>query len=150
MNLKEYLIECIIEDKDIITSLLYIDNQIQYTNLSYDELLDKIRNTEICLDIDTSLFYSAITDGEIESVIKVLISIPKLKSIYVNRTSVGINKYLIDRTNRYYKDQNIELNIDNDYNSYKDHDTSIIVCAFNEMVEDIKDKFKGIKLVIIK
>ncbi len=70
MPLKEHLINCLLEDKSIIDELLLIDNRVQYTSLTYENILNNLKNAVVYDNLDVVSSYIAITDGEIDSVLK--------------------------------------------------------------------------------
>ena len=80
MNLKEYLTLCILEEKEIVEHLLYIDNSVGCTTRTYEDLLETIRKIEPTIINEYSKLI-AITDGYFESVFKILISISSLDTI---------------------------------------------------------------------
>lgn len=148
MNLRDYLINCIIEEKDIINELLYIDNKIQYTHLNYEELVDKLNNVSK-INLDNDLNFVALTDGEVETVFKVLISVSKLDIIYVDKKSLGINKYLVSRANMFYENNNIQLDITDDYRKYLSSEYSIIISGFDTFVEELSKEFRNKDITIL-
>ena len=68
MDLKTYLLNCFLEDRSVIEELLFIDNKVQYTNLTYEKLLDVLKNISVYDNLDEAFSYIAITDGEFDSV----------------------------------------------------------------------------------
>ena len=148
MNLKEYLTSCILEEKEIVEHLLYIDNSIGCTTLTYEDLLETIRKIEPTLINEYSKLI-AITDGYFESVFKILISISSLDTIYVDRTFVALNKYLISRVNYFYNEEIIKLDITKDYFKYKDSKDKIIISGFDTFIEDMSDYFKDNQIIIV-
>lgn len=142
MNLKEYLINCFLEEREIIEQLIYIDNSIQKTNFTYEQMLNEIKE----LDVDNKQVINeqciAITDGELKTVFKILISIPTLNTLWVDRTSLGINKYLVSRANEFYQEERINLDITKDYWKYKNSEYPIIISGFDFFVEGISEDFK--------
>ena len=132
MNLKEYLINCFLEEREIIEELIYIDNSIQKTNFIYEQMLNDIREVKADNQQVINEQCIAITDGELKTVFKILISIPTLNTIWVNRTSLGINKYLVSRIN---------LDITKDYFKYKNSQYPIIISGFDFFVEGISEDF---------
>ena len=102
MDLKTYLLNCFLEDRSVIEELLFIDNKVQYTNLTYEKLLDVLKNISVYDNLDEAFSYIAITDGEFDSVCKILINITEIKTLYVNRCFLGINKYIVKCVNEFY------------------------------------------------
>lgn len=141
MELKEYLINCFLEERELIEELLYIDNNIQHQTLTYEQLLNEINNIEVTdKHIDNNLCV-AITDGEFKTVVKILIGIPTLNTLWVYRTSLGINKYLVSRTNEFYQEERINLDITRDYLKYKNSQYQIIISGFDFFVEGMSADF---------
>ena len=148
MNLKEYLTSCILEEKETVEHLLYIDNSIGCTTLTYEDLLETIRKIEPTLINEYSKFI-AITDGYFERVFKILISISSLDTIYIDRTFVALNKYLVSRVNYFYNEEIIKLDITKDYFKYKDSKDKIIISGFDTFIEDMSDYFKDNQIIIV-
>ena len=141
MELKEYLINCFLEERELMEELLYIDNNIQHQTLTYEQLLNEINNIEVTdKHIDNNLCV-AITDGEFKTVVKILIGIPTLNTLWVYRTSLGINKYLVSRTNEFYQEERINLDITRDYLKYKNSQYQIIISGFDFFVEGMSADF---------
>ena len=149
MDIKEYLINCILDDKNMIEELLLIDNKVQYTNLSYEKVLEILKNTYVYDNLDDTLSYIAITDGEVDSVLKVLVSSNNLIKLYVNRSFLGFNKYLVKCVNEYYGNEKIKLDDSTDYQKYVDKSNSIILCGFDTFVEELGKEFKDCELIIL-
>ena len=141
MELKEYLINCFLEERELIEELLYIDNNIQHQTLTYEQLLNEINNIEVTYKhIDNNLCV-AITDGEFKTVVKILIGISTLNTLWVYRTSLGINKYLVSRANEFYQEERINIDITRDYWKYKNSKYPIIISGFDTFVEEMSQEF---------
>jgi len=149
MNLKTYLLDCILEDRNIIEELLLIDNKVQYTNLTYESLIETLKNINECVILDEAFNYIAITDGEFDTVFKVLISVPCLSTIYVNRCFLGINKYLIKLINTFYECERIKLDDTIDYHKYLNCNDKIILYGFDTFVEELSKEFEDKEFIII-
>ena len=148
MNIKGYLISCILEEKEIVEHLLYIDNSIGCTTLTYEDLLETIRKIEPTF-INSNTKFVAITDGYFESVFKILISISSLDTIYIDRTFVALNKYLVSRVNYFYNEEVIKLDITKDYFKYKDSKDKIIISGFDTFIEDMSNYFRDNQIIIV-
>ena len=141
MNLKEHLINCFLEEREIIEELLYIDNNIQHTSLTYEQLLNEINDIEVNDKQIISNQCVAITDGEFKTVFKILMVLPYLNTLWVDRTSLGINKYLVSRANEFYQEERINIDITKDYFKYKDSKYPIIISGFDTFVEEMSQEF---------
>lgn len=139
MDLRTYLIDCILNNKSLIEELLFIDNKVQYTNITYESLLDTLKNIDKYDILDDN--FTALTDGEFDTVFKVLISAPNLSTIYVNRTFLGINKYLVSCANKFYELEKIKLDDSTDYHKYLNSADKIILSGFDTFVEEISKEF---------
>ena len=84
MNIKEFLVNCLLQEQSIVEELLYIDNKIQHTQLTYDNLIKKISLVSSLESINNKSEVVVISDGEIETVFKVLISEISINTIYLN------------------------------------------------------------------
>lgn len=136
MSLKEYLINCMINEKSIIEELIYIDNRVQHTSLTYDKLIEMLYSINEC-EILNDGESVAITDGEVENVFKVLISISGIRIIFVDRAFLGINKYLVSRVNLFYGEDVIELDIGYDYMKYINSKYFIVVSGIKDFVDEV-------------
>ena len=139
MDLRTYLIDCVLNNKSLIEELLFIDNKVQYTDITYESLLDRLKNVNKYDILDDN--FTALTDGEFDTVFKVLISVPNLSTIYVNRTFLGLNKYLVNKTNQYYGYEKIKLDDSTDYRKYHNSADKIILSGFDTFVEEISKEF---------
>lgn len=141
MDLRSYLMDCILEDKNIIEELLLIDNKVQYTNLTYETLINMLKKINDYDILDGNFNYVAITDGEFDTVFKVLINIPSLSTLYVNRSFLGINKYLIKLVNTFYECEKVKLDDSTNYHKYVNSTDKIILSGFDTFVDEIAKEF---------
>ena len=148
MNLQTYLIERISEDKSLIEELLFVDNKVQYTNLTYENVLELLKKDNEYDILDDDLNSIAITDGELNTVIKMIISVPNLSTIYVNRTFLGINKYLIKCVNELYGYEKIKLDETEDYQKYFNSANRIVLSGFDTFVEELAKEFNNEVVVL--
>lgn len=149
MNLKEYLLNCFLEDKSLIEELLFIDNKVQYTNLTYEKLLDVLKNISVYDNLDDAFNYIAITDGEFDSVCKVLINVSNIKVLYVNRCFLGVNKYLVNCVNTFYGEDKISIDSDKNYHQYIDKSNKIVLSGFDTFVEELSKDFNECEITIL-
>lgn len=149
MNLKEYLLNCFLEDKSLIEELLFIDNKVQYTNLTYEKLLDVLKNISVYDNLDDAFNYIAITDGEFDSVCKVLINVSNIKVLYVNRCFLGVNKYLVNCVNAFYDADKISIDSDKNYHQYIDKSNKIVLSGFDTFVEELSKDFNECEITIL-
>ena len=149
MPLKEYLINCLLEDKSIIDELLLIDNRVQYTSLTYENILNNLKNAVVYDNLDVVSSYIAITDGEIDSVLKVLINVKELKTVYIDRSFLGINKYLVKCVNDFYGEEKIVLDDSKDYRKYINNSPKIVLSGFDTFVEELSKEFNECDVTIL-
>ena len=149
MDLKTYLLNCFLEDRSVIEELLFIDNKVQYTNLTYEKLLDVLKNISVYDNLDEAFSYIAITDGEFDSVCKILINITEIKTLYVNRCFLGINKYIVKCVNEFYGADKVMLDSSINYQKYIDKSNKIVLCGFDTFVEELTKEFNECEIIIL-
>ena len=149
IELRAYLMNCIIEDKNVIEELLLIDNRVQYTNLTYESLISSLQDISDYDILDSNFNYVAITDGEFDTVFKVLINTPSLSTIYVNRSYLGINKYLIRMVNSFYDEEKVKLDDSTNYHKYINSDDKILLSGFDTFIDEISKEFVHKEIVIL-
>lgn len=147
MNLQSYLIECVLNDKDLVDVLLEIDNKIQYTDLSYENVLDILKNINVYDNLNDTCI--AITDGEVDTVIRVLLQTSNLTNLFINRSFLGINKYFVKCVNDYYEKDKIQLDTSTDYRKYIDSSNKIVLAGFDTFVEELSKEFENRDLIIL-
>ena len=115
--MKDYLLNILETEKDIVEELLSIDNKVQYTNYTYEYIYNKIYNFNK-YDNNLNDKYIVITDGEIDTILYILFNyIDNTIVLNINHKTIGLYKWLITRVNEYYN-KNIILDIDNNYELY--------------------------------
>lgn len=149
MDVKTYLLNCFLEDRSVIEELLFIDNKVQYTNLTYEKLLDVLKNISVYDNLDETFSYIAITDGEFDSVCKILINITEIKTLYVNRCFLGINKYIVKSVNEFYGADKVTLDSSVNYQKYIDKSNKIVLCGFDTFVEELTKEFNECEIIIL-
>lgn len=154
MSLNKYLIELLIQEQSIIEELLIIDNKIQFTSLTYNQLLNILQNITIDMDDLPVGKYDVITDGEINTTLKCLISYaPLINRMNINKRYVGVNKWFIKNINEYYKRNKININIlldiDNNYSQYTDS-KFLIICGFKEFIDGTLSLFNNKSVIKIE
>lgn len=154
MSLNKFLIELLIQERSIVEELLAIDNKIQFTNLTFEQLLNSIKDVTNEVEDIPMRKYDFITDGEIKTVLNCLINYaPFINHLNINKRYVGINKWLINHINDYYENNNINihiiLDIDNNYRKFNDSKV-IVVCGFKEFVEGTSLLFENKKILKIE
>lgn len=136
--MKEYLLNKLEEEKEIVESILDIDNRVQGTNIGYNQVYNLILNTkEITNNVDKK--YILITDGELSTIIYMLINYTNnIMCININHMTLGFNMWLVKKLNEYGID--ILLDKDNNYDIY-DKYNNIMIAGFEEFVEGTTDIF---------
>ncbi len=139
MSLNQYLIDLLMKERAIVEELLMIDNKIQFTNLTYDKLLNDIRGMTIHIKDIPIRKYDFITDGELQTILQCLINYaPLINHLNINKRYVGVNTWLVKHINDYYREQSLNINISLDISdSYSLYDDSkaIVICGFKEFIE---------------
>lgn len=133
MDLINYLLNLMIDEEDIIKELLIIDNKICYVNLTYNNLIDIIKNTKYN-ENNLDEKFDIITDGNINSVVYTLINYhDKINKINIDNYCYSINKWLVTRVNEYLN-SNIILEKDSFYDNYNN---KIIIIGEEEFTKSI-------------
>ena len=126
--MKEYLLNILDEEKNIVEELLSIDNRVQYTNYTYEYIYNKIYNFNK-YNNKLNDKYIVITDGEIDTILYILFNyIDNTIVLNVNHKTIGLYKWLITKINNNYN-KNIILDIDNNYELYDKYD-NILIAGF--------------------
>lgn len=145
--MKEYILNLLEEEKNIVEELLTIDNNVQKTNYTYEEIYKLIYNTNI-INNTLDKKYMVITDGEIGTIFNIIFNYTEnIICININHMSVAFNMWLIKRINE-YKNLDIILDKDNNYELY-DKFNDIIITGFKEFVAGTKDMYVGKNIVEI-
>jgi hypothetical protein len=136
--MKEYLLNKLEEEKEIVESILDIDNRVQGTNILYNQVYNLILNTKLCTN-NLEKKYIVITDGELSTIIYMLLNYTNnIMCININHMTLGLNMWLIKKINEYGID--IILDKDTDYNQYEKYN-NIMIVGFEEFVEGTADMF---------
>jgi hypothetical protein len=136
--MKEYLLNKLEEEKEIVESILDIDNRVQGTNILYNQVYNLILNTKLCTN-NLEKKYIVITDGELSTIIYILLNYTNnIMCININHMTLGLNMWLIKKINEYGID--IILDKDTDYNQYEKYN-NIMIVGFEEFVEGTADMF---------
>lgn len=154
MTLENYLLQSLMDEKEIVEELLRVDNNVQKTNYTYEEVLrnlKKLVSPRISLEIPCNF----VTDGEPDTVYNILVRLtPYVQNLHINRKFVAINKWLVERTKEYYKEQGIQiplsLDVERGYDKYIEDDRAVIIYGFSEFTEGIKDIFYNKNMAIIE
>ncbi len=139
IKIKNYILNLIIEEREIIEELLNIDNRICKTNLTYSEFIKKIQKQNIRIEnINTPCNF--FTDGEPDTTFYILVNYALyVKSLNINRTFVGINKWLVERAKDWFFERGLEidlnLDLDDNYLNYINDDTKAVICGFKEFTQ---------------
>ncbi len=137
MDIKNYLINKINEEPEIVLELLNIDNRICQQNLTMEKLIEAL--TEVSLPSLDGI-YNFWCDGEIKSVFNILIHYPmQINKIHLSRYLVAINSYLIKRVLAYLNLDDDVIDLNADYHLYKDDETPIIIVGSKEFCAGIRE-----------
>ena len=114
MTLEKYLLVKLMEERSIVQELLYIDNKVGKTEVSYSNLLKMLTSKEK-LEIPTEHGINFITDGEIDTVFQSLLAAaPYIGKLHIDRRFVAMNKWLVGKTKEYYQNNGLEIQLDLD------------------------------------
>ena len=130
--MKEYLLNKLEEEQDIVEKILEVDNRVQKTNYDYNYVHNLVSNTNIVSN-NLKSKYILITDGELSTIIYMLLNYTQnIMCININHMTVGLNMWLIKKIN----ELGIEIYLDknNNYNIYDEYDR-IMVAGFKEFVD---------------
>lgn len=148
MNLREYLIKKIASEESTVDSLLEIDNTIDLTNLTKEDIIFTIKQTyDNKLNGFDGEEFDVICDGELNSFFYIILNYgEKIKNIYVDESFLGICTYIVARTNEFFKENNIEKKIvlddSHDKRKYLNSTRKIIICGTDEFVIDTSNLLK--------
>ena len=144
--MKEYLLNKLEEEKEIVDSILDIDNRVQGTNVGYNQVYNLILNTKLCTN-NLEKKYIVITDGELSTIIYMLLNYTNnIMFININHMTLGLNMWLIKKINEYGID--IILDKDTDYIQYEKYN-NIMIVGFEEFVEGTADMFDNKEILKI-
>ncbi len=148
MNLREYLIGKMASEESTIDNLLEIDNTIELTNLTKEDIIFTIKQTyDNKLNGFDGEEFDVICDGELNSFFYIILNYgEKIKNIYVDESFLGICTYIVARTNEFFKENNIEKKIvlddSHDKRKYLNSTRKIIICGTDEFVIDTSNLLK--------
>ena len=108
-----------------------------------------MKNISVYDNLDEAFSYIAITDGEFDSVCKILINITEIKTLYVNRCFLGINKYIVKCVNEFYGADKVMLDSSVNYQKYIDKSNKIVLCGFDTFVEELTKEFNECEIIIL-
>lgn len=135
------------EDKDLINELLVIDNDINSSNITYNELYNAI---EKMLSTDNKMLLKGdtlfVTEGNPLITIGILKNIVNYFDykyfIYINERYIGINEYLV-KTFKSLTGNSINITLDTDinYNKYIGKDINVLPIGEKELIDEVLADF---------
>lgn len=140
----ENIFNIFIENKEKIEKLLLIDNQIEKTNITFDEIVLYFKNSSNNLNININKNNLIVTEGEpftTIDIIKSLINTSNKNILFINRSFVGINKWLVEVLAQELN-ENLVLDINNNYNNYLNSNLNVVPIGEEEMVKQVLEDFK--------
>lgn len=149
--MKEYILNLLEEESNIVEELISIDNKIQNNDLTYSKLYKTIFDTNI-KNNKINGKYIVITDGQLKTVLNIILNYTgNILCLNINHTSVAIYKWLVDRINKYSNDINIILDINNNYELYDKYD-NFIITGLKEFVDGTSELYydKNILKIVIE
>lgn len=152
--MKEYVLDCLNNDEIVVNQLLDIDNKIQFTSCTINDLISLVNDIDINNYNDNNK-YVFITDGELKTVLITLFNYySSIKIININKKNVAIIKWFIMIIKKYYEGYGLEskilLDINNDYSKYDNE--NIVICGSKTYCSNMKLLFpnKLLKELIIE
>ncbi len=149
----DFIINKLIDEKEIIEELLKLDNAVLKRNLTYEELVKSICNAKIeTIDLDLNNKYNVITDGEPDNVFSVLVTLPKnIAYININRKFLGINTWLIEQVKQFYNHEiAISLDTSLDYQKYDISNLTIILKGYKEFVLGMSELLNNKNIIVLE
>lgn len=155
MNLEEYLIRKIATFESTVERLLEIDNNIELTSLTKDDIVSLIKKTYVSkLNDFNNEEFDVLCDGELNSFFYIILNYgTRIKNLYIAESFLGICTYIVAKTNEFFKENNIEneiiLDDSHDKRKYLNSTRKIIICGTDEFVIDTSNLLKDKDVYII-
>lgn len=147
-ELTKELLKQIDTDRESLNIIL--ENDRIYNPLKLDDLIRLIYTNK-----DSFLTFNGhtlLTEGEIESIIKIIISLTQHEGnyiLFINESNVGTITYLIKKTNKIYETLGInvfiEIDYSKNYNYYMNNHVTLI--GSNDFVNTSKHDFLDAELI---
>lgn len=133
--IREYLYDSLIKDEEVINEILALDNEICFTNITFDYLLTLLNRN---IEIKNVRRGSFITDGSLNVVIPLLIDYGLyIDNLFINDYLMGITSYFIKKVKDYYALSNEDININLITNEQYEGLTNIYIIGNREFINDI-------------
>ncbi len=135
---RDYLYASLIRDEEVINKILALDNEICFTNITFDDLLTLLNRN---IEIKNVRRGSFITDGSLNVVIPLLIDYSLyIDNLFINDYLKGITSYFIQKIKDYYALNNEDININLITNEQYEGLTNIYIIGNREFINDIARK----------
>ena len=145
-----YLYQNAREEKERLSKLIEIDNQIQFTKFSVEKLYDYLEKNQTnskLLDININNNTIVITEGNPFIIIALLNDFPnKISDLFLSRSYLGINNWLYNKYQLFYSDYgsdfNLQLDTSDSFAEYIDNILDVLVIGSEEFVYGAKEDFE--------
>ena len=123
-----------------------------HTDFNYFELLGKV---EYLFPIKAKIEerFHLLTDGDPDTIYQYLITYgSRILTIHVGRKFLGVNKWIVERTKKYYQDQGIFIALslieEESYSFYDKVEEPIVIYGFQEFVLGTKNLFEDKNVIL--
>lgn len=148
------LLSKILLEKEDFDMLINADNVLGL-NVTSEDIINYLEFTTTDQVITSPIIgHSIITEGDILSILKVVLSLSKYEGTYklfINEDNMGTNAYLVSRANNCYKDLNLNVDIDLDfsenYNKYVNEMVTLV--GSKDFIETASKDFNNPNQIII-
>lgn len=136
--IRDYLYDFLIKDEEVINQILTLDNEICFTNITFDYLLTLLNSN---IEIKNITKGSFITDGSLNVVIPLLINYSiYIDNLFINDYLMGITSYFIQKMKDYYALSNEVININLITNQEYQGLSNVYIIGNREFINDIEEK----------
>ena len=134
--------ERLLFEKEIVEQLIDIDNDVMKDKLTFKNYYDNLKTTSNNINIKTKTIF--ITEGNpfiINEILNAIKYTPFQVIIYIDKSYLAMNEWLIKTYKEIYNNYNIELDLDNNYNKYINSNYQIIPVGSKALKEQVKLDF---------
>lgn len=143
----EEIIESFENEKETILKLLEFDNNINHSNIKYNDILKLLLNEDkLPIKLEEDVLF--ISEGEPVYTIVILNSMLNSEHkcvLFVNQKYLGINKWLVARYNEFVGFSQIYLDCNNNYNKYFTTNLKVIPLGEKIFIEEVCNDFNDNK-----
>lgn len=148
------LLEIISADREAFDTLVNADNALGL-NLTSNDIVNFLEFSAINKPVSYQIVGSTIiTEGDILSVLKILRELVFYEGkylLFINDDNRAINTYLVNKTNKIYKEMGINLEVEIDYSkNYNKHLNELVTAiGSEEFVNTVSKDFNNINKIIV-